>query len=147
MRQRCSFTEELVYWDWTLDWDNLEHSPVFDAEGGFGGDGDVNGNITIGRTGRCVVDGPFTDIHAKYYDVKYNPHYLSRGFRDDEGNLGLNRDAISPDSIEEVLRLDSYERFVAEMESRVHDTIPFGIGGDFETFTAPYGKHPNISFA
>src|SRR6266516_1640411 len=76
LRQRCSFTEELVYWDWTLDWDNLEHSPVFDAEGGFGGDGDVNGNITIGRTGRCVVDGPFTDIHAKYYDVKYNPHYL-----------------------------------------------------------------------
>jgi tyrosinase len=24
------------------------------------------------------------------------------------------------------------------MESRVHDTIPFGIGANFETFTAPY---------
>jgi tyrosinase len=59
----------------------------------------------------------------------------------------MNGDAISSDSIEEVLRLDSYERFVAEMEGRVHDTIPFGVGGDFETFPAPYGKHPSASFA
>jgi tyrosinase len=85
---------------------------------------------------------PFTNIRAKYYDVKYNPHCLSRGFRDEEGNLGhMNGDAISPDSIEGVLRLDDYEKFVVEMESRVHDRIPFGIGEDFETFTAPHGKH------
>lgn len=70
-----------------------------------------NGNITIGKTGRSVVDGPFADIQAKYYDVKDNPHCLSRGFRDDEGNLGhMNGDAISPASIEEVLQLDNYER-------------------------------------
>lgn len=95
-----------------------------------------------------MVDGPFTDIEAKYYDVKYHPHCLSRGFRDDQGNLGhMNGDAISPESIEEVLQLDDYERFVAEMESRVHDTIPFGIGGDFETFTAPYGEHESVFFA
>ena len=69
--------------------------------------------------------------------MKYNPYYLSRGFRDDEGNLGhVNGDTISPDSNEEVLRLDSYKRFVAEMEGRVHDTIAFGVGGDFETCTA-----------
>jgi hypothetical protein len=148
LREQCNFTGELVYWDWTRDWKYLEYSPVFDAESGFGGDGDKDGNITIGTTGRCVVDGPFTDIHAKYYDVKYKPHCLSRGFRDDEGNLGhMNGDAISPESIEEVLQLNDYERFVAEMESRVHDAIPFGIGGDFETFTAPYGKHSSSSFA
>ena len=87
--------------------------------------------------------GPFTDIQAKYFDVKFKPHCLSRGFRDDEGNLGhMNGDTISPESIEEVLQLDDYETFVAQMESRVHDAIPFGIGGDFETFTAPYGKNP-----
>jgi tyrosinase len=145
LREQCNFTGELVYWDWTLDWEHLEHSPIFDADSGFGGDGDKNGNITIGRTGRCVVDGPFTGIQAKYYDVKYKPHCLSRGFRDDEGNLGhMNGDAISPQSIEEVLQIGDYERFVAEMESRVHDAIPFGIGGDFETFTAPYGKNSSL---
>ncbi len=142
LREQCGYTGELIYWDWTLDWDNLEHSPVFDPETGFGGDGDTNGEITIGNTGRCVVDGPFTDIVAKFYDVKYQPHCLSRGFRDDDGNLvHIDGHTISPQSIEEVLQLDSYERFVAEMESRVHDAIPFGIGGDFETFTAPYGKY------
>ena len=78
--------------------------------------------------------------------MKYNPYCLSRGFRDDEGNLGhVNGDATSPDSIEEVLRLNSYKRFVAKMEGRVHDTITFGVGGDFKTHTAPYGKHPNVS--
>ena len=93
----------------------------------------------MGNTGRCVIDGAFDDIEATYYDVKKKPHCLSRGFRDDEGNLGImDGTSISPESIGEVLNLNDYEKFVKEMESRVHDTIPFGIGGDFETFTAPY---------
>ena len=147
LREQCNFTGELVYWDWTLDWEHLEDAPVFDAESGFGGDGDKSGEITVGNTGRCVVDGPFSDIQAKYFDVKFKPHCLSRGFRDDEGNLGhMNGNTISPESIEEVLQLGEYETFVAQMESRVHDAIPFGIGGDFETFTAPYGKSPRLSF-
>jgi tyrosinase len=45
---------------------------------------------------------------------------------------------VSPESIEEVLSLGDYESFVAMMEGRVHDVIPYGISGDFETFTAPY---------
>lgn len=43
-----------------------------------------------------------------------------------------------------MLQIGDYERFVAEMESRVHDAIPFGIGGDFETSTAPYGKGSSL---
>lgn len=139
LREKCGYEGSLVYWDWTLDWDALEHSPVFDAETGFGGDGEVGGELTVSQTGRCVVDGPFAGIIADYYDVKYQPHCLSRGFRDLEGNLGhIDGHEISPKSIEEVLSLDSYESFVALMESRVHDAIPYGISGDFETFTAPY---------
>lgn len=52
----------------------------------------------------------------------------------------MNGEEISPENIEEVMQVDDYDTFVAQMESKVHDTIPFGIGGDFETFTAPYGK-------
>lgn len=129
-----------MYWDWTLDSAALEQSPVFDPDTGFGGDGEVGGVTTVGRSGRCIVDGPFAGVTADYYDVKYDPHCLSRGFRDLNGDLGhIDGRDITPDSIEEVLSLGDYESFVALMESRVHDAIPFGIGGDFETFTAPYG--------
>jgi tyrosinase len=140
LQTHCNYTGELVYWDWTLDWADLASAPVFDVETGFGGDGETDGEITVGKTGRCVRDGPFSDIVADYYDVKYQPHCLSRGFRDDNGYLGVigNGKTISPASIEKVLQLDSYEDFVAALENKVHDTIPFGIGGDFETFTAPY---------
>jgi hypothetical protein len=132
-----------VYWDWTLDWDHLQEAPVFngDAESGFGTDGEKGGEITVGKTGRCVVDGAFKDIKPNFYDTKWKPHCLSRGFRTDNGDLGfMDGTPISPKSIDEILNLDKYEDFVTLMESKVHDTIPFGIGGDFETFTAPYGK-------
>jgi len=143
LHEKCGYTGGLVYWDWTLDSDALENSPVFDPDTGFGGDGEVGGDITVGKSGRCLVDGPFAGITADYYDVKYDPHCLSRGFRDDAGNLGhINGHDISPESIEEVLSLGDYESFVTLMESRVHDAIPFGIAGDFETFTAPYGRFP-----
>ena len=141
LRDRCNYSGGLMYWDWTLDSDALERSPVFDPKTGFGGDGEVGGETSIGRSGRCLVDGPFAGVTADYYDVKYDPHCLSRGFRDLDGTLGhIEGHDISPESIEEVLSLGDYEQFVALMESRVHDAIPFGIGGDFETFTAPYGR-------
>lgn len=141
LKEKCGYKGSLVYWDWTLDSAALEKSPVFDPNTGFGGDGEVGGDIAVGRTGRCLVDGPFAGISVDYYDVEYQPHCLSRGFRDLDGNLGhMDGNDISPESIEEVLSMNKYEDFVASMESRVHDAIPFGIGGDFETFTAPYGK-------
>ncbi|KAK4541121.1 hypothetical protein LTR36_008346 [Oleoguttula mirabilis] len=145
LRESCGYRGSLVYWDWTLDSDALERSPVFDADTGFGGDGQVGGAITVGRSGRCVVDGPFAGVTADYYDVKYDPHCLSRGFRGLDGSLGhIDGHDISPESIEEVLSIASYEGFVTLMESRVHDAIPFGIGGDFETFTAPYGRDADV---
>nr|POE87524.1 tyrosinase ustq [Quercus suber] len=141
LRDTCGYTGGLVYWDWTQDAAALEKSPVFDAATGFGGDGEVGGEITVGRSGRCVVDGPFAGVTADYYDVQYRPHCLSRGFRDDHGSAGhIDGHEVRPESIEEVLREPEYEGFVALMESRVHDAIPFGIAGDFETFTAPYGS-------
>ena len=139
LRQECGYTGSLVYWDWTLDADDLAHSTIFSPDTGFGGDGDVTGAKTVGNSGHCVVDGPFSDIKAKFYDTKAFPHCLSRGFHDDQGVLGhIDGHDITPESIDQVLQVDTYESFVAQLESKVHDAIPFGIGGDFETFTAPY---------
>lgn len=146
LREECGYEGGLVYWDWTQDAEALERSPVFDAESGFGGDGEVGGEVTVGKSGRCVVDGPFAGVTADYYDVEYGPHCLSRGFRNDEGESGhIDGHDLRPDSIEEVLSQDKYEDFVRLMESRVHDAIPFGIAGDFETFTAPYGMYCSAS--
>lgn len=142
LRTQCNYSGTLVYWDWTLDSSSLSASPVFDPVTGFGGDGDPDGPITVGKTGRCVVDGPFAGIQALWYDVKYQRHCLSRGFRDDWGNLGfIDGTDVSPESIELAMELDRYEDFVRMMEVKVHDAIPFGIGGDFETFSAPFGKY------
>lgn len=141
LRDNCGYKGGLVYWDWTLDYLSLESSPVFDPETGFGGDGEVDGEPTVSNTGRCVADGPFAGVVASFYDVKFLPHCLSRGFRDLDGKLGhIDGAGISPTDIEEVLSLTAYEDFVARMESQVHDVIPYGISGDFETFTAPYGE-------
>ncbi|KAK4622203.1 Tyrosinase ustQ [Fulvia fulva] len=139
LREACRYNGGLVYWDWTLDSHALEKSPVFDASSGFGGDGEVGAEITVGRTGRCVVDGPFAHTRVNYYDIKYAPHCLSRGFRNIAGELGhIDGKDVSPQSVEEVLSAGTYDKFVKLMESRVHDVIPFGIAGDFETFSAPY---------
>lgn len=125
LRSKCGYQGTLPYWDWTLDSDAVENSPVFDPDTGFGGDGEVGGKITVSNSGRCVVDGPFAGVQADYYDVKYMPHCLSRGFRDLEGNLGhIDGSDLSPQSIEEVLSVEGYEKFVTLMESRVHDAIP-----------------------
>lgn len=53
----------------------------------------------------------------------------------------MERRDVSPESIEEVLSVSNCKGLVALMESRVHDAIPFGTGGDFDTFTAPYGRY------
>lgn len=58
----------------------------------------------------------------------------------------MDGSALSPESIEQVLRHADYNALVKEMESRIHDAIPFGIGGDFETFTAPYGEFVEVGF-
>lgn len=139
LREICGYEGSLAYWDWTLDYRALEHSPVFDPVTGFGGDGEVDDPIILGSTGRCVTDGPFANLQVKYYDVEYQPHCLSRGFRNNAGELGhIDGEGISPESIEEVLGRKTYEEFVELMEVRIHDAIPMGIGGDFETFTAPF---------
>jgi len=61
LREQCNYTGELVYWDWTLDWEHLENSPIFDPQSGFGGDGDKNSQLGT----------------LEYFDVKFKPHCRS----------------------------------------------------------------------
>lgn len=128
--------KNIRYWDWSLDWEDLAKSPVFDAQNGFGGDGNLTGEMTVGG-GRCVVDGPFANLELLFFDGEYHIHCLSRGFR--EGNtLGrILAEKIQPTAIETILRKPDYESFFLELERGPHNKIPILIGGDFIKFTAP----------
>lgn len=147
LRRRCGYEGRIPYWDWTRDADanaeaDLGSSMVFDAHTGFGSDGARNGTITAGQHGRCVTDGPFAGLEVLWYDVKYQPHCLSRGFRTDAygttGPVKIDGTALRTSEIDKILNLDDYESFVSTLERQVHDVIPFGVGGDFETFSAPF---------
>ena len=125
------------YWDWTLDWEDLAHSPVFSSEHGFGGDGDSNGAQSVGG-GHCVTSGPFADLKLPFFNGDDHEHCLSRGFQDKNGTVGrISGDDVRPGTIEDILRENDYEAFYLALEHKSHNAIPVGIGGDFMKFTAP----------
>ena len=138
LRKECGYTGGLPYWDWTLDWKNMTQAPIFDSTVGFGGDGDPNGEITVGG-GRCVIDGPFAGLEALRYDADFQPHCLSRGFLYGELLKRLCGDDIHPDKIKDLLRIEDFKGFMHELEEGPHIAISTGIRGDWLKFTVPYG--------
>ncbi|KAI0432184.1 hypothetical protein F5Y09DRAFT_329878 [Xylaria sp. FL1042] len=131
LQEKCGYRGALPYWDWTLDWEDPSSSPIFDPMTGFGGDGDPQGAETVGG-GRCVLDGPFSDLRPLYYGGRENPHCFSRGFSDFHG-----RNA-SPAMIQQIMASDDYTTFYLAVENGPHNVAPLGIKGDFDSFTAPY---------
>lgn len=120
------------FWDWSLDWEDLPNSPIFDSELGFGGDGDEHAPKF--HHAHCVTSTPFKNLQPSWSASEYAPHCLTRWF-DDEW-LGHY---ISPDSLAEIIREETYEKFFMALEMKAHDIIPTGIRGDFSAFTAPNG--------
>jgi tyrosinase len=131
----------LSYWDWTMDWMNLQNSSVWDALTGFGGDGDSQSPETVGG-GRCVTDGPFTQLRPILYNHTYTKHCLSRGFRDGEILGRLPGASFSPEIIGNITRKASYEEFVKDIEYRLHNVMHVSIAGDFLALTAANGMAP-----
>ncbi|KFA76950.1 hypothetical protein S40288_05207 [Stachybotrys chartarum IBT 40288] len=130
LRKTCGYKGALPYWDWSLDWENLTGSPIFDSKLGFGSDGDPE--APIHRTAHCVTDTPFKKLEPQWYGSEYSPHCLTRWFYDDWVEHFLN-----PESIEEILASDTYSKFFIALEMGPHDIIPGDLRGDFTTFTAP----------
>ncbi|PMD44600.1 Di-copper centre-containing protein [Hyaloscypha variabilis F] len=142
LREKCGYQGHLTYWDWSLDYENPASTVVFNSYDGFGGDGDLQAPKSVGK-GRCVTDGPFAGLQAKYFDdVVNNPedkilqHCLSRGFKD--GKNGFSGHKFRPEAMERLWRQKTYDKFFLYLELGPHNGIPQGIQGDFMTFTAPY---------
>ena len=138
LKEKCGFTGQMPYWDWTLDWADFRNSPVFDPDTGFGGDGSPDAPKSVGQ-GRCVVDGPFAGLKLQFSNMRRHPHCLSRGL---PGDTELQRwtSGFRPEAIRQVMDLKEYHEFFLALEDGPHLSIPYSIRGDFYRFTAPNGR-------
>jgi hypothetical protein len=117
----------------------MPRSPVWDAEGGFGGDGQPDSPVTVGE-GRCVRDGPFANLEAQYFGDQPMSHCLSRGFASGD-HLSRIAEPISPDALEELRETSTrFAEYAPELERRAHTFMRDGVRGDFRAYTGPYGR-------
>jgi tyrosinase len=123
-----------------LDWEDLSHSSIWNVIDGFGGDGDINGNITVAQ-GRCITEGPFAGTQLQYFDRETHPHCLSRGFINfDTKELGsLSGYYFRPEAMGTLSRAPDYDTFRAAVETTSHNAMHWGIRGDFGQYSAANG--------
>ncbi|GKT84519.1 tyrosinase-like protein [Colletotrichum tofieldiae] len=131
-RKSCGYKGALPFWDWSLDWDDITNSPIFDGKLGFGGDGDPK--APEHQSAHCVTDLPFKNLRPQWYGSTYDPHCLARSFNEDWSAHYMN-----PEALEKVMAATSYEYFFLALEMGPHDIIPLGIGG-----ISPASPHPTL---
>ncbi|KAM0135572.1 hypothetical protein ACHAO1_005121 [Botrytis cinerea] len=135
LKDDCSYTGTLPYWDWSLDWEDFSRAPIWGHDN-FGSDGNLDAETSVGD-GHCVIDGPFAGLTAMFYDNDYYPHCLSRGFKSgaemkDLGNL------VRPGVVEDIMREGNFEAFAQRIEHNAHRFVSGSIRGEFSKFTGPY---------
>ncbi|KAH9830382.1 tyrosinase, partial [Teratosphaeria destructans] len=135
LKEHCGFRGHVPYWDWTRDWMDIASSSIWDPNTGFGGNGNPNGEPTVGH-GTCVEDGPFTGLRPIKYNHTYQTHCLSRGFADKATLDRLLGENFSPESIGRIMRAEEYTKFKWAIEFRLHNNIHTAIRGDFWAMTA-----------
>ncbi|TQN71029.1 Tyrosinase ustQ, partial [Colletotrichum shisoi] len=124
-----------IYWDWTMDWMDLHGSSIWNNATGFGGDGDPAGPIVVGE-GRCVTDGPFSNLRPVRYNHTSLKHCLARGFRNEDAVGRPLNTWFGPESIGGLLRMPRYRDFEWDMENRLHNRMHRAVSGDFLSLTA-----------
>ncbi|KAJ3082763.1 hypothetical protein HK102_001471 [Quaeritorhiza haematococci] len=116
----------LPYWDWSLDSQAPERSPLL-TPAAFGG----NGDSRQGGSG-CVTDGAF----AGWTRSLPERGCLTRQF---DGTRGRIQPYHSPEQMESIVNEQptSYDRFRTQLESVPHGRVHVGIGGDMNTMASP----------
>ncbi|KAJ8322957.1 hypothetical protein O5D80_008474 [Batrachochytrium dendrobatidis] len=120
IRKVCRYRGTMPYWDWTLDAEAPQNSPIW-ADDFMGGDG-LPGTD-------CISSGPFyglTGVHPSHHCVK-------RRF---DLAHGMYSSFYTPEVVSKIVRTSqTYLEFRHEIETKPHGSIHSGVGGNFATAT------------
>lgn len=151
LREECSYKGGQPYWDWTLNWDDLTKSPVFDGSpysmGSNGKSiphGPVNDTalgstrlLNPGTGGGCVEAGPFANLTINLGPVAllpagpnngmgYNPRCLHRDFSAEWNNNTKPTDIVNV--IKGFTDITSFDLKFEALKGP-HAAGHFGVGG------------------
>ncbi|KAJ3048146.1 hypothetical protein HK097_010845 [Rhizophlyctis rosea] len=118
LRSECKYTEALPYWDWSVDSQAPERSPVWKS---FGGDG----------KGGKLADGPF----AGWVGTFPTKHNVNRNFKT-AAKVGKSSSGsmmaahYSPAEIQFILNRGTYNDFRRTLETHPHNQVHNSVGGD-----------------
>ncbi|KAL1919183.1 uncharacterized protein VTP21DRAFT_2565 [Calcarisporiella thermophila] len=107
------------YWDWSLDYEDANNSPIFS-------------NSWLGGSGSCVTNGQFANWQVTYVgDGSASPHCLER-------QINLSKDEVrDPYRLQNIISTrDDYDDFRSAIEVP-HDSIHVGVGGDMLDLASP----------
>lgn len=122
--QRIDPSIVLPYWDWALDSQAPEQSPVFSRDTGLGGDGDGTNNA-------CVASGPFVGWQAN----NAQPHCLAREFSAGGGRIQPWSSSATMANM--INTINNYAQFHDQFEAVPHAQVHVGVGGDLSVMTSP----------
>ncbi|EOA91548.1 uncharacterized protein SETTUDRAFT_162242 [Exserohilum turcica Et28A] len=151
LRDECVYKGGQPYWDWTLNWDDLTKSPVFDgspysmgSNGKVIPHGPVNDTalgstrlLNPGTGGGCIEAGPFANLTINLGPVAllpagpnngmgYNPRCLHRDFSAEWNNNSKPTDVV--DLITGSTDITSFDVKLEALKG-LHAAGHFGVGG------------------
>ncbi|KAI9598688.1 hypothetical protein BDF19DRAFT_410759 [Syncephalis fuscata] len=119
--QRVDSSVSLPYWDWSLDSQSPEQSPIFSDEM-YGGNGEGDDN--------CVSNGRF----ANWSVFVPERRCLQRSFNEKADIAAL----YAPEALLSIQQDENtFEGFWNSMEGPPHGVVHMGIGGDMGSMTSP----------
>ncbi|KAI8923315.1 hypothetical protein BC831DRAFT_471658 [Entophlyctis helioformis] len=116
LETECNYAGPFPYWDWSFDAQAPERSEVW-SRSAFGGNGRGSRN--------CVMDGPFAATRASR-DCVHRRWSTEPG----QFDLPMLGAFYAPETINFMMRYESYDPFRRSLESLPHNNVHMAIGGD-----------------
>lgn len=139
LREECAYTGSLPYWDWTIGLDNLPQNPVAFTLASLLND-HTDTAASIIRRERPMRDVSFPEIELQTKAAGLSALLPPGGSTYDQDKpVDIDDYGLNKDSVKQLMRQTDFEAFSAELQKYLHDTIRYGIGGDFDTPIAPKG--------
>ncbi|CAJ2509338.1 Uu.00g143640.m01.CDS01 [Anthostomella pinea] len=145
LRDDCTYTGPMPYWDWMQDSGTFPSSPIFSnsSTSGFGGTS-AGGWVSPARPNpltSCVTDGAFADFNVTYYTLSKQSHCLNRAFNNGTGTEAEANWEAADYSTATIANITDnsadFKTFWPALENTPHGAIHAVIGGDMVPQTSP----------